>query len=98
LGAFERLWIAHQLGQVNIKTIDHLYGYRIANIWANRSIVEKKLEDPQRREGWWMLIALSNALEDAWLRSFHRTHRWEPNQASKRSWGGLVRRIFASSN
>jgi hypothetical protein len=63
LGAFERLWIAFTIGQIDIKTINHLYGYRLRNIWVNPRLVEDKLQNKETRDGWSMLIALTYALE-----------------------------------
>jgi type II secretory pathway pseudopilin PulG len=63
LGVFERLWIAYTVGQIDMATIEHLYGYRIKNIWANPRLVKTKLQNNELREGWSMLIALTYALE-----------------------------------
>lgn len=77
LGVFERLWIAYSIGQIDIATIEHLYGYRIRNIWANPRIVETKLQNKQVRDGWSMFIALTYALE-AEQRLKGHTDDWQP--------------------
>jgi hypothetical protein len=77
LGVFERLWIAFSIGQIDIATIDHLYGYRIRNMWANPRLVEKKFQDKKLRAGWSMLIALTCALEEQ-KRVPEHTDDWQP--------------------
>ena len=63
LGVFERIFVAYQIGQIDVETIDQLYGYRERNIWANQRIVERKLQNPMLREAWRRLIALTYVLE-----------------------------------
>jgi len=63
LGVFERIYIAYQAGQVDADTVDHLYGYRLANIWANRRIVETKLQHAVRKKMWSRVIALTYVVE-----------------------------------
>jgi hypothetical protein len=63
LGLFERLWIAYSVGQIDIATIEHLYGYRLRNIWLNKRLVETKFQHKQLRKHWSMIIALTHALE-----------------------------------
>ena len=77
LGIFERLWIAYSIGQIDIATIEHLYGYRIRNIWANPRLVETKLQNKQLRDGWSMFIALTCALEEVKPIMEH-TDDWQP--------------------
>ena len=77
LGVFERLWIAYSTGQIDIATIEHLYGYRIRNILANPRVVEKKLQDEKLRSGWSMFIALTYALEEQ-KRVEEHTDDWQP--------------------
>lgn len=79
LGVFERLWIAYSIGQIDIGTIDHLYGYRIGNIWANPRIVAAKLQNPELRSGWSMFIALTYALEAGGRLEGH-TDKWQPSE------------------
>lgn len=79
LGAFERLWIAYSIGQIDINTIEHLYGYRIQNIWANPRLVKEKLQHPIRRQKWWMFLALTCALEEV-MRIPEHTDSWRPPQ------------------
>jgi hypothetical protein len=77
LGLFERLWIAYSIGQIDIATIEHLYGYRIRNIWANPRLVETKLQNKRLRGGWSMFVALTYALEAG--KSFEgHTDDWQP--------------------
>ena len=77
LGVFERLWIAHSIGQIDIDTIEHLYSYRIKNIWVNPRLVETKLQNRQVRDGWSMFIALTYALEAGKPFEGHRED-WQP--------------------
>jgi hypothetical protein len=63
LGVFERIFIAYQAGQLNAETIDHLYGYRLENIWANRRIVDDKLQSDKLKIYWKGVIALTYVLE-----------------------------------
>ena len=63
LGVFERIYIAYQAGQVDADTVDHLYGYRLYNIWANRRIVDTKLQHSARKKMWSRVIALTYVLE-----------------------------------
>ena len=63
LGVFERLFIAYQAGQVDAKTLDNLYGYRLANIWANQRIVTTKLQNDDLKRSWNGIIALTYVLE-----------------------------------
>jgi hypothetical protein len=63
LGVFERLFVAYQGGQVDAKTLDHMYGYRLANIWANRRIVDTKLQNDDLKRSWNGIIALTYFLE-----------------------------------
>jgi hypothetical protein len=63
LGVFERLFVAYQGGQVDAKTLDHMYGYRLANIWANQRIVNTKLQNDYLKKLWDRLIALTFVLE-----------------------------------
>jgi hypothetical protein len=69
LGVFERLFIAYQAGQVDAKTLDNLYGYRLANIWENQRIVTTKLQNDALKRSWNGIIALTYVLE---------AHRGEP--------------------
>ena len=69
LGVFERLFIAYQARQVDAKTLDNLYGYRLANIWANQRIVNMKLQNDDLKRSWNGIIALTYVLE---------AHRGEP--------------------
>jgi hypothetical protein len=63
LGVFERLFIAWQAGQVDARTLDELYGYRVANIWANQRIVETKLQNDPLKHSWRGVIGLTKVLE-----------------------------------
>jgi hypothetical protein len=63
LGVFERIFIAYQAGQIDAKTLDHLYGYRLRNIWANQRIVDTKLQNNVLKTYWSRLIALTYVLE-----------------------------------
>jgi len=63
LGVFERIFIAYQAGQVDCETLDQLYGYRLSNIWANRQIVDMKLQHPRLKRYWKRVIALTLVLE-----------------------------------
>jgi len=63
LGVFERIFIAYEAGQVDAETLDQLYGYRLANIWANRRIVDEKLQKDSLKVYWKRLIALTYVLE-----------------------------------
>lgn len=63
LGVFERLFIAYQAGQVDAETLNQLYGYRLANIWANRRIVDVKLQDDTLKKWWKGVIALTFVIE-----------------------------------
>jgi hypothetical protein len=63
LGVFERLFIAYRAGQVDAKTLDDLYGYRLANIWANHRIVETKLQNDHLKTSWNGVIALTYVIE-----------------------------------
>ena len=63
LGVFERIFIAYNAGQVDAKTLDQLYGYRLANIWANKRIVVEKLQDDRLKKSWRGIIALTYVLE-----------------------------------
>jgi hypothetical protein len=74
---FERLWIAYSIGQIDIGTIEHLYGYRIGNIWVNPRIVAAKLQNKRLRSGWSMFIALTFALERGDRLEGH-TDEWQP--------------------
>ena len=60
---FERIFIAYQAGQVDAEILDQLYGYRIANIWANNRIVDVKLQNDYLKKYWKRLIALTYVLE-----------------------------------
>lgn len=59
LGVFERIFIAYQAAQLDPETIDHLYGYRLRNIWANERIVVTKLQNEERKASWSRAIALT---------------------------------------
>jgi len=63
MGLFERIFISYQIGQVDANMIDRLYGYRLANIWANRRIVDDKLQNGFLKEYWDRLIALTYVVE-----------------------------------
>jgi hypothetical protein len=63
LGVFERIFIAYQAGQVDAETLDQLYGYRLRNIWANKRIVDDKLQNDSLKVHWKRLIALTYVLE-----------------------------------
>jgi hypothetical protein len=63
LGVFERIFIAYQAGQVDAETLDQLYGYRLSNIWANRQIVNMKLQNERLKKFWKRFIALTYVLE-----------------------------------
>jgi hypothetical protein len=63
LGVFERIFMAYHAKQVDAKTVDQLYGYRLANIWANKRIVEDKLQDDRLKKSWSRIIALTYVLE-----------------------------------
>jgi hypothetical protein len=63
LGVFERIFIAYQAGQLDPETIDHLYGYRLRNIWANERIVVTKLQNERLKASWSRAIALTYVLE-----------------------------------
>jgi hypothetical protein len=63
LGLFERLFIAYQAGQVDAKTLDQLYSYRLANIWANQRIVDTKLQNDYLKKSWDGVIALTYVIE-----------------------------------
>jgi hypothetical protein len=64
LGVFERIFIAYQAGQVDAETLDQLYGYRLANIWANQRIVDTKLQNVYVKAFWSRFIALTYVLEE----------------------------------
>jgi hypothetical protein len=63
LGVFERIFIAYQAGQLDPETIDHLYGYRLRNIWENKRIVVTKLQNERLKASWSRAIALTYVLE-----------------------------------
>jgi hypothetical protein len=63
LGVFERIFIAYEAGQLDAETIDHLYGYRLRNIWANQRILETKLQSESLKMFWSRIIALTYVLE-----------------------------------
>jgi hypothetical protein len=63
LGVFERVFMAYQAGQVDAEMLDELYGYRLANIWANRRLVEVKLQNNSLKRYWKRLIALTYVVE-----------------------------------
>ena len=63
MGVFERIFIAYRAGQVDAATLDHLYRYRLANIWANHRIVDEKLQQESLKRLWSYLIALTYVLE-----------------------------------
>jgi hypothetical protein len=63
LGVFERIFIAYQAGQVDAKTLDQPYGYRLANIWANQRIVDTKLQNDYLKPFWSRIIALTYVVE-----------------------------------
>jgi hypothetical protein len=43
MGVFERVFMAYQAGHVDAEMLDELYGYRLANIGANKRLVDVKL-------------------------------------------------------
>jgi hypothetical protein len=45
IGVFERIFIAYQAKQIDVEIFENLYGYRLGNIWANKRIVDGKLEN-----------------------------------------------------
>ncbi|SRR5216684_7668266 len=63
LGAFERIFIAYQLRQVDAEALDELLGYRLANIWSNQRIVHAKLQNKFLKKSWSRLIALTYVIE-----------------------------------
>ena len=63
MGIFERIFIAVASGQVNDKTVDEFYGYRLVNIWNNERLVTKKLQDAELKKSWKHLIALTYVVE-----------------------------------
>ena len=65
MGVFERIHAAIENGQVELRRVEELYGYRVGNIWANPRIRKDKLED--RAQGWKGFIELTRWLE--WQRS-----------------------------
>jgi hypothetical protein len=62
LGVFERIFIAFKARQVDEETLDQLYGYRLANIWANQRIVDIKLQS-DLKTSYSRLIALTYVVE-----------------------------------
>jgi hypothetical protein len=81
LGIFERIWLAYSVGQIDVGTIEHLYGYRVRNVWANKSIVRQKLQNPQLRSGWKMVLALTAVLEQLTGETFpNHTDDWRPTE------------------
>jgi hypothetical protein len=62
LGVFERIYVAYKAGQIDEEMLDQLYGYRIANIWANQRIVDIKLQS-HLKTYYKRLIALTYVLE-----------------------------------
>ena len=94
LGVFERIFIAYQAGQVDAETLDQLYGYRLANVWANQRIVEDKLQDTILRVSWKRLIALTYVLETHRRRRFPlHTDTYFPAELFDRS---LARDVWQS--
>jgi hypothetical protein len=67
MGVFERIHAAIENGQVELKRVEELYGYRVSNIWANPRIRKEKLEE--HRAGWKSFIELTEWLE--WQRSMN---------------------------
>jgi hypothetical protein len=63
LGVFERVFMAYQAGQVDAEMLDELYGYRLANIWANKRLVDMKLQNDSLKRYWKRLIALTYVVE-----------------------------------
>lgn len=63
LGVFESIFVAVDAGQINPAIASDRYGYRVANIWANKRLVDVKLQHPSRRLSWKLFIALTWALE-----------------------------------
>jgi hypothetical protein len=73
LGVFERIFIAYKARQVDAKTLDHLYGARLANIWGNKRIVEDKLQNDDLKKYWSLIIALTYVIE-AFRKEVFRLH------------------------
>lgn len=65
LGVFERMFAAYQAGQADAEMLDNMYGYRVANIWANERIATVKLQNERLKYDYRRLIALTFVLE-AW--------------------------------
>jgi hypothetical protein len=92
LGVLERIFIAYQAGQLDPETIDHLYGYRLGNIWANERIVVTKLQNEERKASWSRAIALTYVLEaHRGARFKGHTDRYFPNslfdyRSARRIW------------
>jgi hypothetical protein len=81
LGVFERLFVAWQAGQVEAKTLDDLYGYRLDNIWKNKRIVETKLQNERLKTRWSGIIGLTCVLEAQRGRPIPgHTDKWRPEE------------------
>lgn len=63
VGLFERAYVAHKVGQVDVPTLRALYDYRLWNIWNNHRIVEDVLQNAERRGHWDYFLALTILLE-----------------------------------
>jgi hypothetical protein len=86
LGVFERIFIAYKARQIDAETLDQLYGYRLANIWANKRIVDVKLQNDHLKFSWKRVIALTYVLESYRGKRFPRhTDSYFP----KELFGGL---------
>lgn len=81
LGVFERIFVAHQAGQVDAETLDQLYGYRLSNIWGNQQIVDMKLQNDQIKKYWKRFIALTYLVEAYRGRRYPlHTDKYFPNE------------------
>ena len=63
MGLFERVMVMIDLGLLEPKVVEHLYGYRVNNIWANNRIMDVKLA--QYPEGWSKFLRLIKTMEKA---------------------------------
>lgn len=60
MGLFERIYVLVDKGIIDAETVKRLYGYRIKNIVANRTIRQIRLVD--EKDDWKDFIALCNVL------------------------------------
>jgi hypothetical protein len=91
---FERIFVAYQAGQIDAETLDQLYYYRLANIWANQRIVDVKLQNNSLKMYWSRFIALTYVLEAHRGKRFQlHTDTYFPAELFDRSSAHKIRRL-----